>query len=406
MTVKFDYQSLNNITKVGRYTDPKTKGLQLLVKSNGKKYWVFRFSYLNKRHEIGFGGFPNVSIKLARDMAHERRLKLIQGINPLDSKRREFESKLEDQRRSVLFRDFALECIDNKKAEWRNSKHAAQWHSTLEQFAFPIIGNLKLSEISTSHILEILTPIWKSKTETASRLRGRLEWILASATTHNLRKGMNPALWKGHLQTILPMPNKISPVEHHPALPYKKIPDFFERLHKRHSITALALEFLILNSSRTSEVILAERSEINEEIWTIPARRMKNNKEHRVPLCQRSIEILKEAKLRDENSNYLFSKNGKHLSNMAMLSLIKKIEPNITVHGFRSTFRDWVSEETLHSPEVAEKALAHTIQNEVERSYRRGDLLERRRLLMTDWESYCLNGTWSNIIKLPYKYVA
>ncbi|NBV01092.1 MAG: site-specific integrase [Burkholderiaceae bacterium] len=406
MAIKFDYQSLENTNKVGRHTDPKTKGLQLLIKKNGKKYWVLRFSYLGKRHEIGFGSFPDVSIKLAREMAYEQRIKLIQGINPLEIKQKDIKAKLNDLRRSVLFKDFAITCIDKKKDEWRNSKHADQWRNTLEQYAFPIIGNLNLSEINTSHILMILNPIWKSKTETASRLRGRLEWILASATTQNFREGMNPALWKGHLQTILPIPNKISPVEHHAALPYKEIPSFFSKLHKNNSLSALALEFLILNASRTSEVTLAKKSEICDGIWTIPAFRMKNYKEHKVPLCKRSIEILSKADLIDPNSQYLFSKNGKHLSNMAMLSLLKKMEPNITVHGFRSTFRDWVSEETHHSPEVAEKSLAHTIHNEVERSYRRGDLLQRRRLLMNDWESYCLYGRWNNVIKLPYRHVA
>ena len=229
-------------------------------------------------------------------------------------------------------------------------------------------------------ILKILTPIWTNKTETASRLRGRIEWILASATTRKLRTGNNPALWRGHLQTILPAPNKVKRVVHHKALPYRQVPALLATLRDAATMSALALEFTILNASRTGEVINGLRSELQGDLWVIPAVRMKAKKEHRVPLCTRSIEILNIARAMDPDSKYLFSKNGKHLSNMAMPMLVRKLGKSATVHGFRSTFRDWVSEETDYSPEVAEMALAHTIGNKVEAAYRRKDLLERRRI--------------------------
>jgi integrase len=259
---------------------------------------------------------------------------------------------------------------------------------------------MALDEIDTDDILKILTPIWKSKTETASRLRGRLEWILAGACTRKLRDGMNPALWRGHLQTILPAPKKMMEVRHHPALAYRALPEFLVRLRNKDSVAALALEFAILNACRTGEVLGGLRSEIDGDIWTISANRMKARKEHRVPLTSRSLEILAIAKAMDEDSQYLFSRNGKPLSNMAMPMLLRRLNKCVTVHGFRSTFRDWVSEETQHSPEVAEMALAHTIKNKVEAAYRRKDLLDRRRILMQDWLDFCNSQQFNNVTTL------
>jgi integrase len=224
-----------------------------------------------------------------------------------------------------------------------------------------------------------------------------LEWILASARTRKLRQGINPALWRGHLETILPAPNKIVEVRHHPALAYRALPEFLERLRNTDGVVALALEFTILNASRTGEVLGGLRSEVDTDIWTIPASRMKARKEHRVPLTSRSLEILAIAKAMDDGSIYLFSRNGKPLSNMAMPMLLRRFNENITVHGFRSTFRDYISEETKHSHEVAEKALAHTIKNKAEAAYRRGDLLDRRRILMQDWLDFSNSQRFNNV---------
>lgn len=385
MTIKLDYKTVKNFKSAGRYTDALVKGLQLWVKPNNRKYWIFRFSYNKRSHDMSLGVFPSLSIAQARIEAQKVRDQLEMGINPILTRKAEKSPK----QAKVLFNEFALDCLEKKKSEWSNQKHTAQWLYTLEKFAFPVIGNKALDEIDTDDILKILEPIWNIKTETASRLRGRLEWILASATTRKLRNGVNPALWRGHLQTILSAPSKLIQVKHHKAMDFRDMPYFMEKIREQAYMSALALEFLILNASRTGEVIGGRRSEIVDAIWIIPANRMKAKKEHRVPLCARSIEILAIAKVMDEDSLYLFSKNGKPLSNMAMPMILRKLKKDVTVHGFRSTFRDWVSEKTDHSPEVAEMALAHSIRNQVEAAYRRGNLLERRRTLMEDWEKYC-----------------
>jgi len=386
MTIKLDFQTVKNLKKPGRYTDALVKGLHIWIKPTLSKYWIFRFSVQGKQHNVSLGSFPAVGVSEARIRAEEAREKLGQGIHLIKERR------VQKQDTSVskpTFREYALACVETKRAEWKNQKHGDQWVYTLKEFAFPVIGEMYLDQIETKHILEILDPIWVKNTVTASRLRGRLEWILASATTRELRSGMNPALWRGHLQTILSAPNRLKTVKHHEALPYKEIPEFISAIGEIGTIGACALEFLILNASRTGEVIFGLREEVADDVWTIPAKRMKAKKEHRVPLCKRSQELLAIAKAMDPDSRYLFSRNGKQLSNMAMPMLLRKLGKEATVHGFRSSFRDWVSEETDYSPEVAEMALAHTIGSKVEAAYRRKDLLERRRVLMNAWGHYC-----------------
>ena len=285
------------------------------------------------------------------------------------------------------------------RPKWRNQKHGDQWVATVANYAFPVIGAMPLDKIETHHVLEILTPIWHTKSETAVRLRGRIERILSAAITRKLRTGANPALWKGHLENLLPTQRASD--KHHEALPYPYIPTFMAKLRNADGLSALALEFAILNASRTGEVLLVQGN-----VWTIPGSRMKAGQTHQVPLCQRSLDLLLVAQSMDPDSTYLFSRNGKPLSNMAMLMMVRRMQAGLTVHGFRSTFRDWVSEETDHSPEVAEMALAHTIGSKVEKAYRRGNLLERRRRLMQDWESYCMVGNDCNLTILPTRLAA
>jgi len=405
MKINLDYQSIKNSKQSGRHTTSE-KGLQILIKPNGQKYWVIRYAFNLKRHDLALGTFPEISVAEVKKRLQEVRFKISQGISPLAERKSNEEALKQAEVTPIRFDQFALDTIEKKRIEWSNIKHGEQWEATLRKYAFPVIGHLTLNQIELKHILEILTPIWKTKTETANRLRGRLEWILASATTLGLRSGMNPALWRGLLQTILPAPKKFQKVEHHKTLPYKDLPQFISTLKEIDSVSALALEFLILNANRTSEVTDGFRTEVDDGLWTIPANRMKARVEHRVPLGKRSLEILAIAKEKDSDSQYLFSKSGMKLSNMAMSMLVRRISKifpiakNITVHGFRSAFRDWVSEETLHSPEVAEMALAHTISNRVESAYRRGDLLERRRLLMADWETFISTGKLGNVVKL------
>ena len=400
MTIKLDYQTVKNLKSAGRYTDALIKGLHVWVKPNGKKYWIFRDNFNNKQHNLSLGSFPALSISEARIKAQQYRDQINSNINPLDIKNEAKDQFKQAQSKKPSFREFAAECITTKRAEWTNQKHGDQWEYTLDEFAYPIIGDKHLDDIDTEDILKVLTPIWTTKTETASRLRGRIEWVLAAATTRKLRTGVNPALWRGHLQTILPAPNKVKKVVHHKALPYRQVPALMAALREMVTMSALALEFTILNASRTGEVIDGLRSEVQENIWVIPAIRMKAKKEHRVPLCRRALEILEIAKAMDKDSKYLFSVNGKKLTNMAMPMMLRRTNVDATVHGFRSSFRDWVSEETNHASEVAEMALAHTIGNKVEAAYRRKDLLEKRRALLLDWESYCSIPTQNNVHEL------
>lgn len=405
MSIAFTDPYIRNLKIKGRYTDSATQGLNIQVKVNGAKYWTLRYLYQGKRHDLGLGTYPAITLKDARARATAARNEINQGSRPTAKWKptAPVNQPAEPEKRPT-FSNFAKSCIDSKKAEWRNAKHGAQWYATIKDYADPVIGEKHLDEIDTDDILKILNPIWHTKTVTASRLRGRIEWVLASATTRKLRTGLNPATWRGHLETILPKPNKIKEEEHHKALPYQDIPEFIGKLKEMDGVAALALEFVILNANRTGEVIGGLRSEVNTNgLWVIPKDRMKAHREHRVPLGKRSLELLQIAKSLDPNSDYLFSNNGRALSSMAMSMLLRRMGYDITVHGFRSCFRDWVAEETIHSPEVAEKALAHAIANKVESAYRRGDLIEHRKRLMGDWEDYCQTGTWGNVVTLERK---
>lgn len=394
---------LKNLATAGRYTDDQTKGLHLWIKPSYQRYWIFRYTADGVRQNMSLGAYPMIGLKEARQRATKARHDINNGINPINQKK-VTKAQIEATQDKLLFNEFALNYIAIMKPKWSNPKHADQWVSTMKTYAFPIIGEMSLDQIDTPHIKEILLPIWNIKPETASRVRGRLERILSAAIVDKLRQPMNPALWKGHLEHLLPPPPKSD--QHHAALPYEQMTVFMAALKEVDGVGALALQFTILNASRTGEVIHAMRSEINGDVWTIPAKRMKTKKEHQVPLCKRSLELIAMAAYLEPNSQYLFSRQGKPLSSMAMLMQVRRQAAGKTVHGFRSSFRDWVSEETDHSPEVAEMALAHTIGNKSEAAYRRRNLLERRRKLMTDWESYCLTGTWGNIVAFPVQKTA
>ncbi len=372
-----------------RYTIPDTRGLHLWVKTENQKYWIFRYTINGKRFDTSLGRFPEIHLAEAREKVLKLRREIINGINPNEATKARRASELNAQRLTITFRKFAENYIERMSPQWSSKVHEYQWVHTINSFANPIIGQMSLAEITTQHVLEILTPIWTSKHETARRLRGRIEKIIAAATTQGLRASPNPATWKGHLENLLPQ-IRLS-TKHHEAMHYRDLPSYFRKLAKANTLTSLALQFTILNASRTGEVIYATRDEVIDDIWTIPAKRMKAQREHQVPLCPRSLEIIETARKLDQHSEYIFSKNGKGISNMTMLKLIKSHQNDLTVHGFRSTFRDWVSEETTHSPEVAEMALAHSIQSKVEAAYRRGNLLQRRRQLLMDWEAYCLS---------------
>jgi len=389
MAERFSFMQLQKQTKPGRYFDPAYLGLHLWIKDQNRKYWIFRFTIGGKRQDMSLGTFPRKSLAEAHKAANEARLLLDEGKNPLEVRKLSKIIETEVESTPKTFKDFASEWLEDHKYAWQNEKHRDQWINTLSTYAFPIIGDMPVAVIQTEHVVQILKPLWVTKTETATRLRGRIERILAAATILKLREGPNPAVWRGTIDTLLPAPGKVATAGHHAALDFIKLPEFIERLRSKSGLAALALEFAILTAARTGEVINASKDEIVHDVWTIPAKRMKARKEHRVPLSRRALQIIEIATSLDPDSNFLFSRKGKPLSNMAMSKVLRQMQVTVTVHGFRSTFRDWVSEKTNHSPELAEMALAHTIINKVEAAYRRGDLLERRRELMQNWEKYC-----------------
>ena len=379
--------------KPGRHADGG--GLHLLVKESGARSWVYRFMLNGKSRDIGLGaaGPDGISLADARDARDALRLKVKAGIDPLQERHREVAEALAAAQAAkiagITFKSVAETYIGANEGSWRNDKHRQQWKNTLATYVYPVIGELPVAEVGTAHVLQILEPIWKAKAETASRVRGRMETILDAAKARGYRDGENPARWRGHIAQILPARSRLTR-GHHKAMPYEAIPAFVGALHKREAVAALALEFTILTAARTGEVIGAKWDEVDLEkaIWTIPASRMKAGKEHRVPLSGRAVEILKSTRgLRKE---WLFptSKGGK-MSGMAMTMLLRRMKVDVTVHGFRSGFRDWSAECTGYAHEVAEMALAHTIENKVERAYRRGDLFDKRRRLMDDWATYC-----------------
>ena len=389
MAERFSFMQLQKQTKPGRYFDPAYLGLHLWIKDQNRKYWIFRFTIGGKRQDMSLGNFPRKSLAEAHKAANEARLLLDEGKNPLEVRKLSKIAETEKESTPKTFKEFASEWLEDHKYAWQNEKHRDQWANTLSSYAFPIIGDMPLENIQTEHIVQILKPLWVSKTETATRLRGRIERILAAATILKLRQGPNPAVWRGTLDTLLPTPSKVAKTGHHAALDFIKLPEFIEELRGKMSLAALALEFTILTAARTGEVVNALRDEISNDVWIVPAKRMKARKEHRVPLSSRALQIIEITKRLDPNSKFLFSRKGTPLSNMAMSKVLRRMKVDVTVHGFRSTFRDWVSEKTNHSPELAEMALAHTIMNKVEAAYRRGDLLERRRGLMQNWEKFC-----------------
>ena len=379
---------VNNVKKPGYYADGG--GLYLQVSQFGTKSWVFRFT-LQKKREMGLGPIQDIPLKKAREIVGNCRLLVREGIDPItDRKNRRAQTKI-DSSKYLTFKDCAQEYIRNNQAAWSNYKHAKQWSSTLERYAYPVIGPLPVSAIETNHMVNILSPIWSTKNETARRVRGRIESILDAAKVKGLRKGENPALWKGHLDKLLPKSSKIARVKHHAALPYADIHIFMDALRQRNSIAACGLELLILTASRTSEVQGAtfDEFDIENKTWTISAERMKAKKEHRIPLPQRAIDIIIEMQDIRQNDFLFPGQRGKGLSNMAFLQLLKRMGYNdITVHGFRSTFRDWAAEQTAYPSDVVEMALAHSVGNAVQQAYHRTDLFEKRRNLMNDWAGY------------------
>ncbi|RQO54421.1 integrase [Paucibacter sp. KBW04] len=382
--------SVGRLTQPGHHAVGGVAGLYLYVVESGSRSWVLRAMVGTKRRHIGLGGFPDVPLAQAKERARRARDEIAQGIDPIE-RRKEAASHLRArQATAITFKTAAENYVSAHGEAWKSAKHLAQWNGTLNNYAHPVIGDLLIQDIGQEHVLKILEPIWKSKTETASRLRGRLEAVLDWATVRKYRTGDNPARWKGHLDKLLAAPGKIQKVEHFRALPIDAMPEFMRALREREGTAARALEFTILTAARSGEVRGASWAEIDKsaKVWTIPAERMKAGKEHRVPLTDEVLRLIGRIP-RIENSEYIFpGPSGAQLSDMALIQVLRRMKANAVPHGFRSTFRDWAGERTNHPREVAEQALAHVLENKVEAAYRRGDALEKRRALMLDWESF------------------
>lgn len=358
------------------------------VTEAGTRSWIYRYTSGQRRREMGLGAYPDVSLKAARDKAAECRTLRVKGIDPLEEKR----AALAAERGTVTFREAAGSYIAAHKPSWRNAKHRQQWSNTLKAYAYPVFGDISVNAIDTPLILKVLEPIWMEKTETAKRLRGRIENVLDWATVRNYRKGENPARWRGHLDKLLARPTKVARVQHHKALPFTDMPAFFAELHNHDGAAAKALEFVILTACRTGEVIGARWEEIEGDIWTVPGERMKSSRDHRVALSPQAVAVLNHMRQLSEGCPFVFpgAMRGRPLSNMAMSAVLRRMGRNdITVHGFRSAFRDWCGEQTNYPREVAEAALAHVLRDKTEAAYARGDLFKKRARLMEAWAKFC-----------------
>lgn len=370
--------------KAGRHSDGR--GLLLYVKPTGSRSWVLRYQVQGRRRDLGLGAYPDVSLAMARERAAEARRLIAIGEDPITKKQ---------QAKPKTFKEAALELIKSKRPGWKNAKHAAQWTSTLESYVFPKIGQVQVAKIETADVIGSLTPIWTDKPETASRVRQRIEAVIDYATALGIRSGDNPARWRGHLDHLLPKPRKVRAVKHHPALPHAQTADFMIDLATREGVATRALTFTILTAARSGETRGMTWAEVDLEnrLWTIPGARMKAGKEHRVPLSDAALACLGS---RREGNALVFeseAKPGKPISDMSMTAVLRRMERSeITVHGFRSTFRDWAGETTGFPREVIEAALAHGIKDKAEAAYARSDLFDKRRDLMDAWAAVAIKS--------------
>ena len=404
----------------GKYGDGD--GLQLVVNASGARAWAFRFMLQGKAREMGLGradasGEHGLSLAEARDKAAALHRLVKQGIDPLaqrDADAAAEAARLAAQQQAAArrktFNEAADAFIGAHEAGWGNAKHRQQWENTLTTYAAPLIGKVPVADIGTEQVLQILTPIWTTKPETASRLRQRIERVLDYSRVRGWREGENPARWRGQLDHLLPARGKVAKVVHHAALPWRDVPGFMTKLRAQHGVSPRALELLILTATRTSETLNATWGEIDLDaaVWTIPAARMKAGREHRVPLSDAAAAVLRgmEPLRNPGRGDWVFpgERQGRPLSNMSLLMVLRRMgHGDVTTHGFRSSFRDWTAERTSVQREVAEAALAHTLEDKVEAAYRRGDLFDKRTRLMADWAMYCARGearAEDNVVRL------
>lgn len=381
-------RGIKTLTAAGRYGDGG--GLYLQITETGGRSWIFRYQVRGRERAMGLGPVRDFDLDEGRQRALRARQQLRDGIDPIDAQKAERAASALAAARHMTFKDAAQQYFDGHEQKWSNATHRKQFMASLQVYAFPVIGKMPVAMIDTALVLRVLQPIWKDKAVTANRVRNRIESVLGWATASGFRTGDNPARWRGHLKEVLPPHGKIAKVEHHKALPYKDMATFMTALLTRKGVDARALEFLILTAARTGEVINAKWSEIDfdAKVWTIPAERIKGRREHRVPLTDRAIEILK-ALPTETDHVFIGVSKGSRIGKAAMPKVLESIRQDVTVHGFRSTFRDWAGETTAFPSDICEAALAHSLGGKTQQAYQRGDLLEKRRQLMKAWAAFC-----------------
>lgn len=380
---------VRRLTNPGRWSVGGVDGLALQVTEAGARSWVLRLRVAGSQREMGLGSFPTITLADAREKAREHRTKIAAGQDPILIRRQTASAAVAERAAQQTFASVASQYVAQHEKGWKNKKHGAQWTATLETYAAPIVGRLLIRDVTTAHVIRVLEPIWLTKTETATRVRSRMELVLDFAAARGLREGLNPARWRGNLDAALPKPSKVAKVQHHAALDIREMVDFMARLNTLPGNGARALEFAVFTAARSGEVRGAKWMEIDllNSLWTIPAARMKSGREHRVPLSRPAIRLLRELPTADKDDLVFPGVDGQ-LSDMTLTAVLRRMKVDATVHGFRSTFRDWISESTAHSTEVAEMALSHAVGDKVEAAYRRGDLFEKRVALMSEWGSF------------------
>jgi integrase len=391
----------------GDYLDGR--GLYLQVRSESSKSWLLKYSLEKRAREMGLGPAADIPLATARGIRDRHRALLKQGIDPLEHKLAAKAGNALERAKAITFKDACTRYIASNRAGWKNIKHAAQWEATLKAYAYPVIGALPVQAIDTALVMAVLDPIWSTKPETASRVRGRIESVIGAAKARGEFKGENPATWKGHLDKLLPKTSKVRKVENHAALPYADLPAFIIDLRQREGIAAAAMEFLILTAARTGEVLGAtwDEFDLRKSVWTIRGERMKNGKEHQVPLSAPAVAVLERmSKLTNGEHVFFGQSSGRSLSNMALLVLLRRMKrTDITSHGFRSTFRDWAAERGYQDP-VAEAALAHSVPDAVIAAYKRTTFFELRKEMMNAWAAFAASDpakAADNVVRLEQR---
>ena len=381
---------VRRLTTPGRWSVGGVDGLALQVTGPDARSWVLRVTAGGKQRELGLGSFPSVTLADARERARALRAQLVSGEDPVAERQAARSAAAAERAAQQTFSALARQYIAQHASGWKNPKHTAQWTATLKTYVEPVVGKLLVRDITTAHVIQVLDPIWLTKTETATRVRSRLELVLDFGTARGLRDGPNPARWRGNLDAALPKPAKVAKVQHHPAVPVADVAAVMARLRQQQGMGARALEFAVLTAARSGEVRGATWAEFDLEkaLWTVPAERMKAGREHRVPLTAPALALLAALPKGKADEPVFAAPRGGMLSDMTLTAVMRRMALEAVPHGFRSTFRDWAAERTNYPAEVAEMALAHAVGDKVEAAYRRGDLFEKRRQMMADWAEF------------------